>query len=266
MRSLVLLALASAALRAADVPEILATEDGVRFGLWPHRPAQAAPIVFVLSGAIDDSLTSRYFRQAAQFLIEDGIVCVSVDLPCHGQDSRPKDSGLGGWRARAVAGNDFVADVTTRLRKVLDHLIKSGIADPQRIAALGTSRGGFVALHFAAADTRVKAVMGFAPLIDLAKISEFRGAEDDPLVQKLALEKQADALAGRSVWLVIGDRDARVSTDATIAFARAVTAASLAKSLPALVDLHVIAEPKGHTVPAGTAELGAKWLREKLLK
>jgi hypothetical protein len=29
------------------------------------------------------------------------------------------------------------------------------------------------------------------------------------------------------------------------------------------VDLHVIAEPRGHTVPAGYAELGAAWLRKK---
>ena len=83
-------------------------------------------------------------------------------------------------------------------------------------------------------------------------------------MQRLALERHVDALAGRALWLVIGDRDARVSTDSAIHFARRVTAVSLEKKLPALVEFHVISEPKGHTVPAGWPERAADWFRRQL--
>jgi len=39
---------------------------------------------------------------------------------------------------------------------------------------------------------------------------------------------------------------------------------SLEKKLPALVELHVISEPKGHTVPAGWVEHAAVWFRKQL--
>ncbi|MEN3943716.1 alpha/beta fold hydrolase [Prosthecobacter sp. SYSU 5D2] len=255
--------------QAADTPplpasgESLTTADGVRFALWPKRLAEPAPLLFILSGDQDETLSSKYFRQAGQFLANEGVVCVSVDLPCHGQDARPDEKGLTGWRRRCDKGEDFVAEVTGRLSAVLDHLIKEDIADPERIAASGTSRGGFIATHFAIADARVKHVLAFAPLADLARITEFKGAEDLPLVQKLSLEKNASILAGRSLWLVIGDRDDRVSTESVVRFARAVTQTTLETKSPAAVDLHVIAEPRGHTVPAGYAELGAAWLRKK---
>ncbi len=194
---------------------------------------------------------------------KDGVICVSVDLPCHGLDSKPKDSGLTGWRVRCDQGKDIVADLTGRLTQVLDYLIQEGIADPKRIAALGTSRGGFMAIHFAIADPRVKHVMGFAPVTDLAKINEFKGAENNPLVQKLALEKHAAALAGRSLWMVIGDRDDRVSTDSLIHFGRTVTQTTLAKGDPAAVDFYIVAEPRGHSVPTGYSEMSAQWLRKK---
>jgi dienelactone hydrolase len=259
----------SASVQAADksplpaAPESLTTAEGVRFALWPKRPAKPAPLLFILSGDQSETLSSKYFRQAGQHLAEDGVVCVSVDLPSHGRDARPDEKGLTGWRKRCDKGQNFVAEVSGRLTAVLDHLIQEGIADPGRIAVSGTSRGGFIATHFAMADARVQHVLTFAPLADLARITEFKGAEDLPLVQNLALEKNAASLAGKSLWLVIGDRDDRVSTDSVVRFARAVTQTTLAAGTPASVDLHVIAEPRGHTVPAGYAELGAAWLRKK---
>ena len=116
---------------------------------------------------------------------------------------------------------------------VLDHLIEVGLTDPGRVAAIGTSRGGFSALHFAAADPRVKCVAAFAPAIDLGALREFRGAEQAPMTRRLDLQSLAGDLAGRALWLVIGDRDERIGTDHVIHFARRVTAESLRKGRPA---------------------------------
>jgi dienelactone hydrolase len=247
-----------------QLPQLLTTASGVRFGIWPERPAQPAPTLFVLAGGIEDSLGSNTFRQSGNHLAKRGYLCVSVDLPCHGDDARPGEKGLSGWRVRCVAKKDIVADTTARLKMVLDYLIAERLTDPARVAALGTSRGGFMAVHFAAADPRVRCVAAFAPVTDLAALSEFRGVGDDPFVQSLALERQAAALAERPIWLVIGDRDERVSTDRAIQFVRRVTTAALEAQRSPRIELHVLPEPKGHTTPAGSAELAAAWIEQQM--
>lgn len=143
---------------------------------------------------------------------------------------------------------------------MLDHLIQSGIADAKRIAACGTSRGGFLAIHFAAHDGRVKCAAGFAPVTDLAALREFRAIADSSFVRALSLETQAKQLAGRPVWIVIGDQDERVGTDLAINFARKLTAASREQKLDSRVELHVLPEPRGHTTPPGSPQQAASWI------
>jgi pimeloyl-ACP methyl ester carboxylesterase len=250
--------------KEADV-QILTTKTGIRFGVWPGFPPQPAPTLFVLAGTIEGTLGHAYYRQSGNDLAPLGYLCVSVDLPCHGRDRRPDEpEGLNGWRHRCDRNEDFIDDLNHRLCGVLDHLIEARLADPERVAACGTSRGGFAALHFAAADPRVKCVAAFAPVTDLGALSEFRGAEHQPPVMRLAVERRAEELAGRAVWLVIGDRDERVGTDHTIRLARQLTAASLKNQRDALVDLHVVSEPKGHTTPTGAAEQAAKWIEQQM--
>jgi dienelactone hydrolase len=152
-----------------------------------------------------------------------------------------------------------MADLTGRLTKVLDHLIAKKLTDPARVGIVGTSRGGFSAIHCAIADPRLKCVAAYAPVTDLAALSEFRGGEDLPIVKKLALVEYADILAERPVWIIIGDRDERVSTDRAIALARKISAVAVAKNVTPRVDLHVLSSP-GHTTPAGAAETSAAWI------
>jgi dienelactone hydrolase len=248
---------------AADAPtvEILTTDDGLRFGIWPRRPSQPAPTLVILSGALEETLSSAYFRQAGTRLADRGYLSVSIDLPCHGQELRAGEpAGLTGWRARCAASDDFVADFTNRLRRVLDELIARQWTDASRVAAVGTSRGGFMALHFAAVDARVRCVAAFAPVTDLRALTEFRGLADHPLAARLDLRHQVEPLSDRALWMIIGDRDQRVDTDKTIALARGITAAALAGQGSPRVDLHVVAQPRGHTVPAGSAESAAEWI------
>lgn len=233
------------------------TANGVEYGLWGRRAGVKQPTLIVLGSAIDPVLGSAYFRQCGNQLSEaSGWLCVSIDLPCHGARTRPGESGgLSGWRQRVEKGEDFVAPFNARLSSVLDHLIEKGIADPDRLAVCGTSRGGYLAIQFAVHDQRVQAAAGFAPVTDLRALSEFRGLDDNPLAKKLSLENQAAALAGRRVWIGIGDQDQRVSTDRAIACARAMTAAKVRTTF------HLLPEPRGHTTPRGSAELAADWIK-----
>lgn len=244
----------------------LTTPSGVHFGVWSAGASGPAPTLFILASTIDETLGDAYFRQCGTALAEQaGFLCVSIDLPAHGHEHRPDErAGLEGWRDRADRGEDFVAASNARLRAVLDCLIAEGRTDPARVAACGTSRGGFLALQFAAAEPRVRCVAAFAPVTDLAALREFKGAESNPLVQRLSVVRQADALAARPVWVVIGDRDTRVGTDDAIAFVRAVTAAALGRGLEPHAELHVLPEPKGHTTPAGAPAAAAAWILAQL--
>ena len=174
------------------------TPDGVTYGLWNHVGDKPAPTLFMLAGTIEGTLERPYYRQCGNELAELGYLVVSIDLPCHGtQTTEGEPAGLSGWGQRVGNGEDIVAESNVRLSQVLDHLITIGLTDPSRVAAAGTSRGGFLAIHFAAHDPRVKAVAGFAPVTDLAALSEFRAKQEHALVRKLSLKNQAERTAPR---------------------------------------------------------------------
>lgn len=241
------------------------TADGIEYGLWGTKVTYPAPTLFIFASDIKATLDNPYFRQCGDALAALGYLCVSLDLPGHGTDQREGEPGsLGTWRTRSDGGEDFIAPFTARVRGVLDHLIATGATDPARVAACGTSRGGFMALHLAASDPRIKAVAAFAPVTNLMALREFNGASNTEHVAGLSLLANAEKFAGRSLWMVISDRDDRVSTDDSIAFARRATVVSLEKTQAADVTFLVLPEPKGHTTPEGSPEMAAAWIAEKL--
>jgi dienelactone hydrolase len=243
----------------------LKTPDGVEYGTWGVLAKKSAPTLFMLSGTIEGTLGEPYFRQCGNELAELGYLVVSIDLPCHGtQAIKGEPAGLSGWGHRVGNNEDIVAEANARLSKVLDHLIETGLTDPERVAAAGTSRGGFLAIHFAAHDPRVKCVAGFAPVTDLAALTEFRAKQEHPLVGKLSLRNQAEKLAGRPVWIIIGDVDERVGTHHAVELASRLSALAKEKKIASNVELHVMSEPRGHTTPKGASTLAADWVHGHL--
>jgi dienelactone hydrolase len=59
-------------------------------------------------------------------------------------------------------GENFVLPFTARMKTTLDYLVRERYSDPRRIAIIGISRGGFMALHTMAADPRVTVVAALA--------------------------------------------------------------------------------------------------------
>jgi hypothetical protein len=79
----------------------------------------------------------------------------------------------------------------------------------------------------------------------------------------LALRQCADRLAGRPIWICIGNNDERVSTDDAIALTRQIVQASGAQRKPALVEIHVMTS-LGHRIHATAHPEAAAWIRTRI--
>ena len=244
----------------------LKTGDGTRFGVFSEQPAVPAATLFIFASSIDEmgNDPKRYYTQTGHDLAKDGWVYVVLDIPCHGDDHKDGEpAALMGWAHRVKAGQDLMGPFVKRCSTVLDHLIAEGYTDPNRVAASGTSRGGFCALHFAAGEPRVRAVTGVAPVTNPLALSEFAGVTEEQ-AKSINIDSLTDRLAGRIVWLSIGNDDARVSTDDCVRLARKLVAATR-KLKPEMkvapVEL-IVGPSEGHRAIDDSYPLEAQFLRK----
>ncbi|MBI3862986.1 MAG: serine hydrolase [Planctomycetia bacterium] len=246
-----------------DTP-ILRTQGGVRFGVLGAKPTAPAPLLFVFANDINTTLQSDDYNKVGKLLIPKGVVCAAIDLPCHGENVlRNEPGGLDGWAARLRGDRDPIPAFMKDASSVVDYLVAEGYVDPSKIFACGTSRGGFSALHFAAAEPRVRSVAAFAPVTDLLALREFQGMESHARTNELSLARHAPKLAGRPVWMCIGNHDERVDTDRAIAFTRAVVKASVEAKKPPAIELHVMTS-EGHRIHPTAHEEAAAWFAAQL--
>jgi dienelactone hydrolase len=247
----------------ADEPKLhrLHTLGGTEFGLVGEKPASPAPVLFLFAADLDRTLTDPAYNRVGRLLHQHhGFLFVSLDAPCHGKDNVENASNpLATWRTRIDRGDDLVGDFNRKCTQVLDHLVAEHYADPSRVAVAGTSRGGFLALHWAAAEPRVRCVAAFSPVTELMALTEFKDAKDPARARALDVNTNAGKLADRPMWVEIGNDDHRVGTDRAIAFTRALVREASATKLPPLVELHVIATA-GHSTPAAAHDEAVAWI------
>ncbi|SDS29586.1 alpha/beta hydrolase family protein [Microlunatus soli] len=236
-----------------------ATSAGLDYRVTGAPGGGPRPTVINLASTADQAL-GQDFLQAGRFLLPAGYRYVGVELPCHGNSRREGEpEELAGWARRVATGEDFVGPFLDQLTEIVDRLIDDGSSDPRRMAITGTSRGGYLALQAVARDHRLRAVAAYAPVVDLGRLREF-DAVDAELIEQWNVLRRVEDLVGRPVFLVIGDRDHRVGTDATISLGSALAAAAEAADRPSQLAMHVLSEPGGHTTPADGARLSAHWL------
>ncbi|MBS0266004.1 MAG: serine hydrolase [Planctomycetes bacterium] len=250
---------------APEVPlQFLKTPRGTRFGIVGPKPPAPAPLLFVFANDIRTTLQGDSYNKIGRLLSAQGAITVAIDLPCHGENVvAGEPAGLDGWAHRLRNGSNPVTSLVADATDVVDYLIAEKFADPSKVFACGTSRGGFSALHFAAADPRVRSVAAFAPVTDLPALTEFKNLADDPTTMGLALLHQSQKLAGRPIWMCIGNHDERVDTERAIAFSRAVVKAAVAAGKPAAIELHVMTSLGHRTHPTAHDEAAA-WMASQL--
>ena len=235
-----------------------------RFALVGEKGDKPAATLFIFASDLESTRDQPIYWEVSRLLAPDGVLSVIIDAPCHGADIRAGEpTQLNGWRHRLEQGEDFLKEFTDRASHLLDYLVKKGYTDAERVAACGTSRGGFLAFHLAAADERFRAAAGVAPVTRLLALSEFNGMAEPERAEAFDLEHLAPKLANRAIHLSIGNHDARVDTDAAIDFVRVVTkVASENAPANAILPIELIVAPTaGHTQVDGAHVLLADWLR-----
>jgi dienelactone hydrolase len=247
---------------AADMAKLtlLTTPDGIEFGVLGDKPTQPAPTLFGFASDIKTTLTDPKYNRVGLKLAEQGYLCVALDAPCHGNDNKEHlPNELEGWRQRLERGDDLLGQFNAKCTKVLDHLVAQGYTDPARVAVAGTSRGGFLALHFAAAEPRVQVAAAFAPVTVVRALREFNGIAGDAARAADAMNavNVAEKLAGRPIWICIGNNDGRVGTDHAIALTRKLVELSRTANKSAQIELHVTATEGHSTRPTAHAEAAA---------
>jgi dienelactone hydrolase len=248
--------------------DIRRTPDNIRFGVIGGQEGISAPTLLVVAMSIEEMQREPVFTDVARLLAKQRWMSIVIEPPCHGEDrQRDEPEGLAGWRYRLDHGGVVVQAFHAKARAVLAHVISQGRADPARIAICGTSRGGFLAFHFAAVEPRIKAVAAISPLTDLLALREFSGTAPNSAAAKLALRHIAPQLIGRPVWLSIGNNDQRVDTDRAIAFTRAIVHASaqqIKQPDPTIPVELIVAPSGGHRKIDQAHELLAAWLAVQL--
>ncbi len=226
----------------------------------PEDAAAEPALLLAFGGNRQGVLSSEECFAPAELFVRAGHCALSFDLPNHGDLVDEYGQSLDGMCAALVAGDDPFARFVASGTAVIDVCLERGVAQSGRIFACGGSRGGYCALRLAAADKRIGGVAALAPVTDWRVLREFDAVKERPDVAALALENWAGDLAGRPVYLAIGNHDHRVSTHACVGLARRLFELEnpVAEGASA-VQVHVV-ESKGHSLPEEWEAEGGRFL------
>lgn len=223
-----------------------------------------AVLFFALSAQM--SLFENPFNQPVLHLIRQGIRVFSWDLPFHGPGLDPHDA-MRKWAHEFVYNPSFISDFLELCRHHINYLIEEGLVDPLHLGVAGLSRGGFVATHLAASDSRLKTVLGFAPLTQPKPLEELQSFPELSFDQ-ISLTAIAEKLIHTRLRFYIGNHDQRVGTDACFHFIHHLTEVAFNHGIrsPA-VELMIYPSigHKGHGTPPHIFHEGADWIKQQLI-
>jgi len=212
-------------------------------------PAPEPALLLTFATTRRSALAEDPYSLPARIFSEAGHYALSFDPPNHGERVDRFGEGIAGVCAAFMAGCDPFARFVADGQAVMDACRQRGIPGGERIVACGVSRAAYCALRLAAAERRILGVAGLAPVTDWRALSEFVAVRTRPEIAALALDNWAAELAGRAVFLAIGNADRRVDSDACIRLALRILEEETRRNLsPSLVELHVVPS-EGHSLP-----------------
>lgn len=210
------------------------------------KRAQDSALLLSFSGTRQSTIDSPAHNMGVERFVAAGHRALSFDLPNHGENVDAFGEGIRGMCAAFLGGSDPFARFIADGKAVIDACVERGIGRAGSIFVLGVSRGGYCALRLAAVDERIGGVAGLAPVTDWRVLREFASVREE--VTGLALEHWAEDLAGRPVYLAIGNHDHRVGTHACVGLARRLLELEEPEDeRDSAICLHVVDSP-GHAL------------------
>lgn len=193
---------------------IIKTRDGKTIPAYltmsVDHPGKSRPTVVLPHGG-PSSRDTWGFDWLAQFLAARGYAVI-----------QPNFRGSAGYGATFLGENAFKGWrlAMNDLADSADWLVKQGIADPDRMAIVGWSYGGYAALQSAALDPRYKAVVAIAPVTDFGALRRDAEGFSDVEIAKDMVGKGPHLREGSPLYnaakikvpvmLVHGDLDSNV--------------------------------------------------------
>jgi len=219
-------------------------------------------LLLSLSADRETALTVEPYCLAVRLALAQGHRALSFDLPNHGCRIDEYGAGIQGWRNAWLAGRDRFKEFVEEAMAVIGRCIERDYAEEGRVVVYGISRGGYLALRLLAADVRIAAVSAIAPVTDWRELSEFSAERNRDDLAAVRLAHYKEALAGKPIFMVIGNADDRVSTLSCSRFFLDILEANARQSrLTSWVEFHCAAMSKtGHTVDDSWRQLGADFL------
>jgi predicted esterase len=216
---------------------------------------------FAISGP--DSLCMDPFNQPVQFLQGQMIRIFSLTLPGHENDLPAKDA-MKIWADDLQKGRNCIAEFLDQAEQAVTFAIEEKFADPSKMATAGLSRGGFIAAHLAARESRFRHIACFAPMTRLAKIKEFAHLQDHSIANSFDLVHLAKDLSDRHIQLYIGNEDTRVGTSECFDFAMSLVKHKKTRTAPVELLVYPSIGQMGHGTPPEIFQKGANWIAERI--
>lgn len=236
------------------------------YHLGPSLKLGKLPALFYFALSGKDSLELDPFNQPAAFLQNSPIRIFSFTIPGHGPDSKNSEA-IASWAQAFSEGKNPIKEFIEGVNQSIEELIRLDLIDSEKMAAAGLSRGGFIATQLAASDSRIKAILGFAPMVQLELSEDFKKYQISEEVLNSSLNHLAEKLVGRSLRFYIGNRDILVHTDANYRFIRLLTEVNFNAGVRS-PKVELIISPsigtKGHGTPPHIFLNGVNWLKETL--
>jgi uncharacterized protein len=135
-------------------PSESGTLDGIAYHLWLPPDAGPAPAVIVFHGAGSQKENHADYARAA---VAHGFVALTFDNRGHGE-------------TEGSLGPGVIAD----LQKLARFVAERPEVDERRVAVRGSSMGGLLAIHMAAASDAVAAAVAICPASELMLLTSVR--------------------------------------------------------------------------------------------
>jgi uncharacterized protein len=128
---------------APQPPSEVGTFEGIAYQLWLPRAGEPAPAVIVFHGAGSQKENHADFARVA---LANGFAALTFDNRGHGE-------------TEGSLGPGVIAD----LQRLVRFVAERPEIDERRVAVRGSSMGGLLAIHLAAASSAVAAVVAICP-------------------------------------------------------------------------------------------------------